>query len=209
MCNEFCEHVRNAIHQLRHPLFLERNCDFEDYFKRCDVDARTCYRKATRLGYQTEHLSLLTEKDHADLGRIWYSKDIRQKRPINPKYYHINQEKFDIFLNKWPINDYSDGACCNHGLECFVVKREETIFGYLELIKSYDYYIVHSTMGHASHLKDGIMKFLFLEVIKSKPDMKILMYGEADALAPAFTFKKDLLIYEAGREDELRNEWNK
>ena len=71
---------------------------------------------------------------------------------------------------------------------------DKKLVAYLEILLSNGTAIVHSTMGHKKYLSCGIMKTLFMDVIKIKwGQIKYLVYG--NRMEQTF-FKKDLLIKE-------------
>jgi hypothetical protein len=158
----------------------------QEYFKACDTDVRTCYRKANKLNYSIiEHkeIDVITSNQLYD---IWISTDVRQNRPINLNYEHSPRKTSVITRDKWPVEIYD----LPDRMFCILV--DSVVVGYLELRFSYKDATVHSTLGHYDYLKHGIMKALFFEVIKlTWGEIDKLIYGEKHQ---SNYFKRDLLI---------------
>lgn len=174
--------------RLANPLYLDlRTFDSpEDYFKQCDVDVRTSFRKCNKHSYEIKQLTDITAKDSSELYNIWTSSPTRQGRPINMNYEDLNFKLRPITAGKWPIEKYSAP------LVFYALYIDNIIVGYLELLFEKDYAIVHSTLGHSDYLKYGIMKTLFFEVIKLNwNNINKLIYGRFDSTTH---FKDDLRI---------------
>lgn len=158
---------------------------FDEYFLAVKTDARTQWRKATKNGYTISKI-IDVQKYAADLYEIWTSKDVRQNRPINLNYESINRKRIEITKDAWPVEVYNTPDLEMYG--CF---KDGKLVAYLEIQNNNaNESVVHSTLGHGDHMKFGVMKFLFLEVIKIKwPN--VLIYGMTGQES---FFKEDLLI---------------
>jgi hypothetical protein len=158
----------------------------EEYFKKCDVDVRTCYRKCKKVGYEIKQYEEISSNVSLEIYDIWVSCDARQGRPINLNYETIDVKQVTILPERWPIEKYSGN------LRFYTLEINSRIVAYLELYTGGDTDIVHSTLGHNDYLKSGIMKTLFYEVIKLKwNDINKLIYGPRVQMN---YFKKDLLF---------------
>lgn len=181
--------VDNWINQYRHKHFYADIPDnFEEYFKKIDVASRTAYRRSIANNYVFDEIFYINPLQHKEILNIWLSKEIRQNRVINFNYVLPNGNMFNILDNNcWPISNYID-----KNQRFFVVKLHDVIVGYCEIyIQSKDYF-VHSILGHAEHLRNGIMKYLILEIIKNNiTEIHKFYYG----IKPNTNFfLKDLLI---------------
>ncbi len=173
----------------QHCLDMGKFKNFEEYFAACDTDVRTCYRKAFRKYYTVKKID---NPSASDLYNIWTSKNKRQNRKINLNYNHINGRIIKINGDSWAIPDYSEYKFADCSLEFFgCYDINNVLVAYLELLIVGTTAIVHSTLGHGDHLKNGIMKFMFVEVLRTNPHIKILGYGPHESF-----FKNDLLINE-------------
>lgn len=158
----------------------------EEYFKKCDVDVRTCYRKCKKIGYEIKQYEEISSNTSLEIYDIWTSCDERQGRPINLNYETIDVRQVTILPERWPVEKYSGD------LRFYALEIGARIVAYLELYTEADTDIVHSTLGHSDHLKSGIMKTLFYEVIKLRwNDINKMVYGPVDQMN---YFKKDLLF---------------
>ena len=183
--------IKNWV-ELQKPkhFFVNLPTTFEDYLKSIDKVTRTDYNKSIRLEYKFDLLNILTEKDHKDIIEVLKSKNRRQNREMNFYSELLDGKKINFLqLNKWIIDDYT----CSDKAKLFVVRsKENNIVAYLELLYSNNDCIVHYVMGHGDHLKNGVMKHLFLDAIKYNfPLIKRLFYG----IIPHINFfLKDLRI---------------
>lgn len=174
--------------RLKNPLYLNlRNFSSpEDYFKHCDVDVRTSFRKCQAKGYEIKQLFNIGAEESAQIYNIWASKSERQNRPVNMNYEDLNLKLRPINKDQWPIKEYT------RPLAFYGIYLDGIIVGYLELVFEGDYAIVHSTLGHAEYLKYGIMKTMFFEVIKLNwNSINKLIYGAGNSKS---YFKDDLRI---------------
>lgn len=158
----------------------------EEYLKACDVDVRTSINKAKKLTYVIEELTEINEVISAQLYDIWTSTNIRQNRPINLNYELLSGKTVLITKEKWPISRYTPNN------RMFVLKSKDKILCYLELDILGTIAIVHSTLGHADYLNNGIMKTLYFDVFKiTWGNFETVVYGQKKDLN---YFKKDLLF---------------
>jgi hypothetical protein len=175
--------------RLPNPAFLDitQFKTSDDYFKACDVDVRTSFRKCQKqLNYVVKEYTDIKQQDANQLYEIWTSIDVRQNRPINLLYEPIDGKPFLITKNSWPVQKYTDKN------RMFIMEFSDKFIAYLELYIEDRIAVIHSTLGHYDYLKYGIMKTLFFTVIKDT-------WGEFDKLAygpksQGNHFKRDLLI---------------
>lgn len=205
MCNLYCEYIRKFIDHFPDPLHCILKGNFEDYFNSVETDARTQYRKGIKNNLSVTRLYKISQQDNDELLQIYDSTPIRQDREIN--YMHqqvINDQLIDIRYG-WPVKDYDIFNCDKHNLIFYVCKKDDKIVSFLELLNSDKVSVVHLTMGHHDYLKYGIMKFMFMEVIKMNIDkMKFLVYGDyKDTIKKSYHFKKDLLICNYGLKEVI------
>lgn len=198
--------IKNFIKKIKHPLYLDFATYklYGRYFALCDVDVRTSYRKAQSLKYFVKQISTLSHADIASLYAIWTSCDERQNRPINLNYETISGKNKVITPTEWPVPDYSiyNRECGLSFWGCF--DANSNLVAYLELVDSNRLSTVHSTLGHFDHLKRGVMKYMFCEVIKSRWDStSYLAYGPSSQFS---FFKSDLLINAADEQSKLITE---
>ena len=174
--------------RLRNPLHtnLRDYTSIEDYFKQCDTDVRTSFRKCQNKGYEIKELTSIGAEESAQLYDIWTSSSTRQGRQINMVYEDLKLNLLPVNKDQWPVKEYS------LPLVFYALYMDGVIVGYLELLFEGDYAIVHSTMGHKNYLKFGIMKTLFFEVIKLNwGKINRLIYGPEKSSSH---FKNDLRI---------------
>lgn len=186
--------LKNFINKINNPLYLNLSLflNFNDYIKKCDTDVRTSYNKYLRNYFKFERLYIIGPTEQSQLWDIWTSTNTRQNRPLNLYYEKINGSREEIKVNHWPIADYLEYTFPNCSLEFYAISKDDKIVAYLEIIISDKMAIVHSTLGHHSYLKFGIMKSLFVETIKLKWDLiDKFVYGSVDQKD---YFKTDLLI---------------
>lgn len=190
------------------PLFAIIPDSFEEYFKLVDKDARTCYRKAQKAGCQVRKVDEITSDIYQDILDIYTSKTERQGRPMNHIYHMINNSNHDI-REGWPHKNYADFKCKKHYLDFYGCFIGDQMVAFLELLHSNEVSTTYSTMGHADWLSKGVMKFLFLEVIRLA-NLKYLHYGDEDGKESMKYFLSDLritnhdpqLIYHLANPDE-------
>lgn len=186
--------LKNFIHKINNPLCLDLSLfsDYNNYIKKCDTDVRTSYNKYLKNDFKFTKLFIIGPTEQFQLWDIWTSTNTRQNRPLNLYYEKIDGGKEEIKFNHWPIADYFEYIFPTCALEFYAIYKDDKIVAYLELIFSDGVAIVHSTLGHFNFLKFGIMKALFVEVIKLKwGTMNKLIYGSVNQKD---YFKTDLLI---------------
>lgn len=146
----------------------------EEYFNSCKKQARYEWRQAQKNGFRIKKVL----EPNNDIVEIWKSKKERQGREISMNYFDPITLEYKTFSDKWVEQDYSKYTCRNHRLEFWTVEKDKTV-AYMELVKCGKYVIVQSAMGHSDYLKYGIMKYLFIEVIKDliKRKVKYFTYG--------------------------------
>jgi hypothetical protein len=184
MCNEECTLIKNIIFAYSDPLYALIPNSFNQYFKEVETDARTCYHKALRNGFEVHKVD---EPVLSEILDIYRSREERQGREINYHYTITREIRPDIRFG-WPHPDYRAYECEKHYFDFYGCFLKDKMVAFLELLHSNGLSVVYSTMGHGEYLNKGIMKFLFLEAIKMNiGKMKYLVYGDAD--------KKDERIY--------------
>jgi len=145
---------------------LNKNCDlicslpntFSEYWeKTIDSKARTNYRKAIHNCISIEKI-INTKIIEDELYNIQHSAQIRQGRPLNPKYYG----------KKWENMDFSRFTCPNHYEEFWIAKKDNMAVAYTWLVICGEYIKINSIMGHVDYWKYGTMKFMIVEILKDK-----------------------------------------
>lgn len=186
--------IRNYISKLNNILYLDFSLfkDFNDYVKKCDISVRSSHNKYLKNNFNFKRLYIIGPEEQEQIYNIWTSTNKRQNRPINFFYEKIEGNKEEIKINNWPIKDYLEYTFPNNSLEFYAIYKDSVIIAYLELLITNKIAVVHSTLGHFDYLKFGIMKALFLEVIKLKwNNLDKLIYGNQNQKD---FFKSDLLI---------------
>jgi hypothetical protein len=176
-CNTYCYYVKNFINKFEDPLFANLSSDFSKFFAELPTDGRTCYNKSLRHWYTFEKINI-TNEIHQDILGIYGSKLERQHRRINYIYQDIVRDEDRNVAEAWPVANYSIFDCDKHYLEFWIGKKDNTVVVFLEMLISHGLATVRATMGHADHLKFGIMKSIILHFIKNHPELKYLHYGE-------------------------------
>jgi hypothetical protein len=207
MCNLYCSYIKRFIDKFQDPLFAIVEPNFDIFLKNLPTDARTCLNKAKRNGYEFDKIQLIDVLVNKDILEIYNSKSHRQNREINYLYEHIISDTRKDVREYWPVPDYSIFSCNNHKIDFWVCKKDKKVVAFLELLHSNELTTVRATMGHANHLKYGIMKALILQAIKID-NIKYLHYGEYrytlnDSRAH---FMKDLGIIHHNSQQLLRQE---
>lgn len=196
MCNEYCNSISNFINNFPSPLYVEIPNTFNEYFKLIKTDARTQYRKGIKNNLVVEEIKILTEQNHKDIIEIYNSTDRRQNRLMNKNYETLDYKILPIDT-VWPINDYNIYSCDKHNLKLYSCKLNNKIVAILELLNSNTISIVHAIIGNKKYFNLGIMKYLFLSVVKLNIKLiKYLIYGDIKQLYKDNSrhFKKDLGI---------------
>jgi hypothetical protein len=192
MCNENCYAIKQFITNFPDPLYALIPDSFGEYFRSVATDARTCYRRAKAGGLRVREVEQVTPELYQDIMGIWASRKKMQGRSINYTYQMPDGKGFNL-KNGWPHPDYRLYSCPLHYFDfwgCFDKKR---LVAYLELLHSRDLATVYSTVGHSDYLGKGVMKFLFMEVVR-KSKIKYLHYGDYYKDDPRMHFMKDLRI---------------
>jgi hypothetical protein len=172
-CNFSCQYIKDFVRIYPNPLYAE----IKDYFNEVSKDARTCYHRAKRNGYEVIKIGVITDKIEQDIFNIYTSKPERQGRMVNTLYHLPEGGDWDI-REGWPHKDYFK-TCPKHYYEFYGCFLKGEMVAFLELLRSGDLTITYSTMGHADHLSKGIMKFMFIEAVKMGK-IKYLVYGDKE-----------------------------
>lgn len=196
--NLFCKAI--ALYVNSYPselLYAVLPSTFDEYWNEVRGNVRTDWRKAKQHGYFSEELDKIDTETSKEIIEIFKSKDSRQGRPINWSYVDLSY-RTTYFSDEWPVRNYRHLVCPDHNMRVWVTKKkDEPIAAFLELITCGNLAIVHVVMGHGDFLKDGIMKYLFMEVIKKCIERKIeyFSYGFAKHLiTDSKFFMRDLRI---------------
>jgi len=142
---------------------------FDEYWNNVDKDIRTQYRKAQKLGYTSKWT---TEVAGTDISEIWDSWEEKQDRPLNRIMHHFNPNMGD-WTNQgcWPYSYYPHTQGYLDLIQ--VYDDDGIVVAYLEIASTTTDTVVFSTMAHAYHQKNGIMKLLFMDTIKGLIDRHI------------------------------------
>jgi len=201
MCNEECEPIKKCIFKYADPRFAIIPDSFDDYYKEVKTNARARYRKAKEAGFEVRKVDTPNSNDILD---IYRSKDQRQGRDINFFYELPQGGKVDIRLG-WPIQDYSVFDCDKHYFDFYGCFLKDKMVAFLELLHSNTLASVYMTMGHGDYLKQGIMKFLFMEAIRLNiGKIKYFHYVEFDYLDERVLFMEDLRIINHNQTEHLQ-----
>jgi hypothetical protein len=190
MCNEQCYFIRQFVKMYKNPLYAVIP-EFEEYFKSLDKDARTCYRKAIKAGCKIRKVENITDMLYDDVLEIYTSKTERQGRLMNTLYHLVEGGDYDI-REGWPHEEYKKD-CDKHYFDFYGCFIGDKLVAFLELLHSNELAVTYSTMGHADYLNKGIMKFMFMEVIRIAK-LKYLQYGDLNSKASMGYFLSDLRI---------------
>ena len=146
---------------------------FDEYYDSCASQARYEYRRAEKRGYVAQK----AKPPHKEVIEIFKSKAKRQGRDINMVHHNIYGGT-DKFTDKWVEEDYTKYTCPNHYVDFWVCGKDKTV-AFAEILHCGDYVITRATMGHANCLKDGIMKYMFINIIKDSIEKgrKYFNYG--------------------------------
>lgn len=186
--------LKDFIPKIIKPLYLNLSAfnNYTEYVKKCDVAVRSSYNKYLQSQFKFKKVDVIGPTETEQLWDIWTSISSRQNRPINLMYEKPNGTRDRIKEDHWPIQDYTEYQFPNVALEFYAIYNKDVIIAYIELIFVDKIGVVHSTLGHFDYLKCGIMKALFLEVIRLKwGQINKLIYGSANQKD---FFKTDLLI---------------
>jgi hypothetical protein len=124
---------------------------------------------AKRKGYAALHCDWKDwNQSLADIHAINTSTEVRQHNPMNPAYFDYPQPKSIV-------ND-----CPNHRYDLIATHINGTIVAYAITHRSGDLINISTIIGHAAHLKDGIMLPLMESIQKLAVDLgvKSVTYGE-------------------------------
>jgi hypothetical protein len=183
--------------QSGHLLYVILPETFEEYWKNIDFRSRNNYRKAKKNGFQVKREFKPNSKE---ILAIWNSWQMKQGRILNKKYHGLKLDEYSL-QSEWPIEDYSNLNDKDHYFAFYSCFDNESMKAYLEVLCSEGNCVVHSTMGHHDYLNKGIMKFLFLEVLKEciNNKMKRFYYGDMAFLVDTRKhFNKELGIMNFG-----------
>ena len=186
MCDDKCKLInlwfyKNYIEKDIY-LYLKIPSTFEEYWNSIKNVVRTDYRKAIKNGYCIKQLDIMDETKFQQLLSIWSSWDEKQHRSINYGYEYVDGTKKDL-RGGWPYRSYSlTFKCDKHNIQLFCCYKNNVIVGYLELLQYDNFLVVHSTMAHKDHIKNGIVKLLFIDVIKHNIGKTRFYYGDVDFL---------------------------
>ena len=194
MCDEQCKLLANYISSMSDPLYLEIPRTFEEYWKILKSPVKSGYKRALANNYKVKQLYEITEDIYKDLREIWTSKEIRQQRPAG-KYYGVIGNGPHPVLESWWIKDYSIYTCPKHKIIFYGCFLGSKMVGYAELLICNEIIIMHSTLGHGAHLPMGIMKFLYVTIIKENMNnMRYFSYGNYDPIGSKRFLMDDLGI---------------
>lgn len=159
--------------------------------------------RAERLGYYVKPFAFAQHVP--DVVAIHRSKELRDKRPLKGRYYHLNVEEMGG-APKAPVA-LSPPACPQHntthwgvfrreeGYRQGSVQTDEQLVGYVELQRQGNAAWYSRIMGHGDHLKNGVMYLLHYRLVAE------LM--TARAVSPRY-----LVFYEFTRSDsDHRAHW--
>jgi len=186
---EQCQRIKKYIEDYFNPkyiprlLYLDLPKTFEEYIdKIVKKSARTEWHKAKKNNCSLERIyDIIPIND--DIIEIWESQKERkhtEKWRWEKQFLLEDLEgRLRWFLKKWPKQKY-EYFCSNHKVEFWVVKKDSKVISYIEIVKANDKAVVHSTFGHTDYLKYGIMKFMFVELLRyyiEEKKIKIFSYG--------------------------------
>lgn len=131
--------------------------------------ARQHYNRSLRLGYVTRRMEWEYRNDRLeDIRQINISMPERQGRAMHPSY----SDPYVIYPGKQCPHHYVDLIlCCD---------KDGTIVAYLEWYKIGEFSYTSRILGHAGHLKNGIMYAIINEFYREAQSAgcKVIVYGE-------------------------------
>ena len=183
-CKTILSYVLTYAKMKTIPLVCILPDSFEEYFNNvCKKEARYEYRIAEKNNCRAKRVMDITPINDRII-EIWKSKNERQGRKINMSHHNIYNEYTDI-KDKWVEQNYGKYSCPIHKLEFWVVEKDKKLVAYVEIMRCGKYALVSSAMGHGNYLKYGIMKYLFINIIRELigRKMKFFSYGVEDFLS--------------------------
>lgn len=129
---------------------------------------RQHYNKAGRLGYYTTVDDYNYRNEHIeDIRQINVSMPVRQGRPMDPHYAEPQQFGPSLF-------------CDRHKFVLILVVHNDKIVAYMELYIVGEFSHTSRVLGHADHLRNGVMPMLFTKALEVVRDAgcRYFCYGE-------------------------------
>lgn len=130
--------------------------------------ARQHYNKSIRLGYTCSVDDYDYRNDHIDdIYKINTSMSDRQGRPMDESYHHPNKFEACKF-------------CEHHHFVLLLIIQNDTIVAYMEFYIVGQFAQTSRVLGHADHLRNGVMVQLFTRAVDICRDYGVLYfcYGE-------------------------------
>lgn len=167
------------------PAMLAIPESIDAYFSSIGDKSRNMVRKATRAGYEYRAVDPNLYID--DIVDIRTSAPLRQGKKI-PGYF---SERPQYILREQP--------CKYHGAAFYGVFKDEKLVAYVTLTLFGQLAQINHILGHASHLKNGVMNLLMYhvvdDIIRTRPWIRAINYlypGSAGAAHGTALFKRSI-----------------
>jgi hypothetical protein len=156
---------------------------YEAYLKQIGCKSRNMIVKSQKNNYEAREISynLFLE----DIFEINNSKEFRQGKRMSAKY------------QKYPEEARTLNCCDVHKIKYFGVLKEDKLVAWCNVNFMNEFAIINQILGHAEHLKFGIMNllinFIIKDCIENYKQVKCLNYLTLKACLPGLrTFKKSV-----------------
>jgi hypothetical protein len=137
---------------LRYPLaLLTIPSAYEVFLKAVGAKTRNRIRKAEKLGYEFREFEWDSHLD--EIFDINNSKELRAAGPMQGWY--CEQVK--------PRHHSEEEQCC---LKYYGLFKDDRLWAYCHLVLCGDFVFVKHFIGHANHLKNGIMNYLISSMVR-------------------------------------------
>lgn len=180
-CRDIIGYGNWYLNHTEHPLMGNIPETFDEYWnKTIKKQIRTEWRKAQKSNCKLRRIYNISPVND-EVIEIWRS----QKNRKRTKRWRYGNDIFQYcdpffkrwtFFDRWPIRDYSVYNCPKHNLEFWVVEKDNKVVAYMSTIRIGELSIVGSIFGHSDFIKYGIMKFMFVEIIRKYIQEKIIKY---------------------------------
>ena len=187
-----CNHLSGGVVLHRYPLaLLKIPSTHEEYLNLVGKKIRSDIRKAEKYGYEIKEF---TWNDHLDdIYNINTSKDVRSggamkgwyTKPVKPRNHNEEQQRY---------------------LKYYGVFKEGVLCAYLHLVLCGDYAFVKHFIGHAAHMKYGIMNALLSYAVREyvgNPQIRWFSYGTDSFFKKQAGFKRYATFIDLEGDQEL------
>jgi RimJ/RimL family protein N-acetyltransferase len=153
---------------------------FEDYFMLVDGSARRNFKKARRLGYRVERISI--NPFLTDIQKIRTSAATRQGKRMPREYLADDVKPCTNPPSRTSVHDYPYFGVIGP-------QPQERVVAYAGCMVSGEVCMIEHILGHAEHQDDGVVPFLILEMARcvrsSFPRVRFYGYSSYFGAEPA------------------------